>query len=162
MLILGVDPGLSATGYGLIAYENGRLRLVEGGVIRSHDKDSLERRVGDIFSGIGEVLDEFHPEVLSMEEIYSHIKHPKTAVIMAHARGAILAAADVRQIPVCHYAATMIKQSLTGNGRAPKEQVQRMVFSLLDLKAPAKPFDTFDALAAALCHINQNVRVSIS
>lgn len=162
MLILGVDPGLAATGYGLIAYDNGRMRLVEGGVIRSRDRDPIERRVGDIFSGIGEILDEFHPDVLSMEEIYSHVKHPKTAVIMAHARGAILAAADSRKVPVRSYAATMIKQSLTGNGRAPKEQVQRMVFSLLDLKAPAKPFDTFDALAAALCHINQNLRVAIS
>ena len=158
MLVLGVDPGLNATGYGLITFQAGRFQLVEGGVIRSRQADPMERRVGDIFSGILEIIDEFHPDIMAMEEIYSHIKHPKTAVIMAQARGAILAAASLREVPVRSYAATMIKMSLTGNGRAAKDQVQRMVFSLLELSAPEKPYDTYDALAAALCHINQNLK----
>lgn len=161
MLVLGIDPGLAVTGYGLVAYRNGRLHLVEGGVVRAQADDPMERRVGAMFAGIREILEEFRPDVISMEDLYSHYKHPKTAITMAHARGAILAAADQMGIPVRHYGATMIKMSLTGNGRARKEQVQRMVLSQLGLQAPLEPYDTSDALAAALCHINQNLKVAI-
>jgi len=159
MRVLGIDPGLAATGYGIIDCRLRRMQLVEGGVIRSDSEDSMEVRVGAIFTGIVEVLDEFHPDVISMEDLYSHYKHPRTAIIMAQARGAILAAAFQKAIPVHNYAATMIKISLTGNGRARKEQVQRMVLSVLQLTAPVEPYDTTDALAAALCHINQTMRV---
>jgi crossover junction endodeoxyribonuclease RuvC len=162
MRVLGVDPGLAATGYGVIDYQSGRLQLLEGGIIRSAARDPIEKRVGDIYSGILDVMGEFRPDILSMEDLYSHYRHPKTAIIMAHARGAILAAADHLGIPVRHYAATMIKLALTGNGRARKEQVQRMVFTLLELTSPEKPLDTSDALAAAICHINQNVKAMVS
>jgi crossover junction endodeoxyribonuclease RuvC len=162
MLVLGVDPGLAATGYGLIACEAGLMRLVEGGVVRSHSDHPMEKRVGDIYNGLLEVLDEFHPDIISMEDLYSHYKHPRTAIIMGHARGAVLVAADQRKVPVIHYASTMIKMALTGNGRAKKEQVQRMVMSLLGLTTPMEPYDTSDALAAALCHINQNMKAMIS
>lgn len=162
MLVLGVDPGLAATGYGLIAYESGRIRLIEGGVIRSGKNDPIEKRVGDIYTGILEVLDEFRPDILAMEDLYSHYKHPRTAIIMGHARGAVLVAAHQRGITVKNFAATMIKMSLTGNGRAKKEQVQRMVMNILDLKESMDPFDTSDALAAALCHINQNMKAAVS
>ena len=91
-----------------------------------------------------------------------HYKHPKTAIIMGHARGAVLVAADRMKIRVVNYAATMIKMALTGNGRARKEQVQRMVMTHLGLTAPMEPYDTSDALAAALCHINQNMKAMIS
>ena len=96
---------------------------------------------------------------MAMEEIFSHYKHPKTGIIMAHARGAILAAADCEKIPVSHYAATMIKKSLTGNGRANKEQVRQTVLSQLQIKGPPEPFETYDALAAGLCHINHALRM---
>ncbi len=162
MLVLGVDPGLAATGYGLINFESTRLRLVEGGVIRSQSKDPLEKRVGDIYTGIQEILNEFHPDVLSMEDLYSHYKHPKTAIIMGHARGAVMVAANQAGINVISYAATTIKSALTGNGRASKEQVQRMVLNHLGLTSPMEPYDTSDALAAALCHINQNLKAAIS
>lgn len=162
MLILGIDPGLAATGYGLVAHEADKPRLVEGGVIRSRESDPIETRVGAIFSGILEVMQEFKPDIMAMEDLYSHYKHPKTAIIMGHARGAILVAAHQRKIPVKNYAATMIKMSLTGNGRAKKEQVQRMVLNLLGLSAPMEPYDTSDALAVALCHINQNMKAAVS
>lgn len=162
MLVLGVDPGLAATGYGLIEYESGRVSLVEGGVIRSQKDDPMEKRVGDIYTGMLEVIKEFRPQILSMEDLYSHYKHPKTAIIMGHARGAVLVAAHQLRIAVVSYAATTIKMSLTGNGRAKKEQVQRMVMSLLELTTPMEPYDTSDALAAALCHINQNMEAAIS
>jgi len=162
MLVLGVDPGLAATGYGVVACESGRIRLVEGGVIRSRKDDPIEKRVGDIYAGIMEVMKEFQPDILAMEDLYSHYKHPRTAIVMGHARGAVLVAADQRGITVRNYAATMIKMALTGNGRAKKEQVQRMVMNMLDLKNPMEPMDTSDALAAALCHINQNIKAAVS
>lgn len=155
MRVLGVDPGLAATGYGVVESINGKVSLIEGGVIRSASDDPIDRRVGAMFTGILEVMKEFHPDVLAMEEIYSHYKHPRTAIIMAHARGAILAAAHQVGIPVLPYPSTTIKSSLTGNGRAKKEQVQRMVLDILALPGPIDPLDTSDALAAALCHINQ-------
>jgi len=161
MLVLGVDPGLAATGYGLINNEAGRVSLIEGGVIRSGNKDYIEKRVGDIYDGIIEVIDEYHPRILAMEDLYSHYKHPKTAIIMGHARGAVLVAAYRRGLPVKNYAATMIKMSLTGNGRARKEQVQAMVMNLLQLSEPMDPLDTSDALAAALCHINQTMKAAV-
>jgi len=160
MLVLGVDPGLAATGYGLVENQGDRNSLVEGGVIRSDNNDSLEKRVGAIYVGMQEILSEFKPNVLAMEDLYSHYKHPKTAIIMGHARGAVLVAAHQHEVPVAHYAATAIKMTLTGNGRARKEQVQHMVFDLLGLTGPIEPFDTSDALAAALCHIYQTMKVA--
>ncbi|MCP4567074.1 MAG: crossover junction endodeoxyribonuclease RuvC [FCB group bacterium] len=156
MLVLGVDPGLAITGYGLVRGGTDHQRLVEFGVIRSRPKDPMEKRVGAIFSGMIEILEEMHPDIVSMEDLYSHIKHPKTAVIMAHARGAILAAADSHGIPVINYSATKIKSALTGNGRARKEQVRQMVMSMLNMTEIPEPIDKSDALAAAICHINQN------
>jgi crossover junction endodeoxyribonuclease RuvC len=162
MLVLGVDPGMAATGYGLVAQESEKLRLIEGGVIRSREADPIESRVGAIYTGILEVMEEFKPDILSMEDLYSHYKHPKTAIIMGHARGAILVAAHQCKIPVRNYAATTIKMSLTGNGRARKEQVQRMVLNYLGSSTPMQPYDISDALAAALCHISQNIKAAIS
>jgi len=122
----------------------------------------MEKRVGAIFSGMMEILNAFNPDLLSMEDIYSHYNHPKTAIIMAHARGAVLAAADQKKVPVKSYPATTVKSSITGNGRAGKEQVQRMVINMLGLSAPMEPYDISDALAAALCHINQNMKATVS
>ncbi|MEZ5359515.1 MAG: crossover junction endodeoxyribonuclease RuvC [Candidatus Zixiibacteriota bacterium] len=155
MLVLGVDPGLNTTGYGLVEHRSDRVFLIEGGVIRSDAKAEMAQRVGAIYQGITEVIREFSPDVMAMEEIYSHTKHPRTAIIMAHARGAILAAADSMGLGVRHYPSTTIKSALTGNGRAKKEQVREMVFSMLRCTGKPEPLDTYDALAAALCHINQ-------
>ncbi len=159
MLVLGVDPGLKTTGYGLIEFRSDRVFLIEGGTVSSDSKSEMYRRVGAIFTGISEVIKEFRPDVMAMEEIYSHVKHPKTSIIMAQARGAILAAADQMHIPVKNYPATTIKSSLTGNGRAKKEQVREMVFARLKCKGQPEPLDTYDALATALCHINQTTGI---
>ncbi len=159
MLVLGVDPGLVATGYGLLSWKSGQVKMIEGGVLKPDASDPMERRVGSIFKGMVEIIEEFQPNVMAMEDIYSHYNHPKTGIIMAHARGAILAAADSKNIPVGHYSATMIKKSLTGNGRANKEQVRQTVLSQLKITGPAEPFDTYDALATGLCHINHALRM---
>ncbi|MEE9443482.1 MAG: crossover junction endodeoxyribonuclease RuvC [candidate division Zixibacteria bacterium] len=158
MLVLGIDPGLRTVGYGLVDNKSEKISLIEGGVLQPDVETDLGNRIGAIFSGITDIITEFKPDFMAMEDLYSHYKHPKTAVIMAHARGAILAAASQLNIPVSHYPATMIKNSLVGQGRATKEQVREMALSILGLDGPAEPLDTYDAIAVALCHINQNSR----
>lgn len=150
--ILGVDPGLNVTGYGIIEVIGDKPALVEGGVIRISQKLPLEKRLSTIFYGIEELIKDFNPQALALEEIYTHYDRPRVAVMMGHARGVICLASSLNQIPVFSYASTHIKGSLTGNGRASKEQVQRMVQAQLNLKTPPEPVDVSDALAAALCH----------
>jgi len=151
---MGVDPGLSATGYGIIEGSGPSPSIVEAGVIRSRDKDPLEKRLLEILRGLDEVLREFAPAVMAVEELYSKYAHPRTAILMGHARGVICVAAAGQGIPVVNYAATRIKNSLTGHGRAGKKQVQRMVQQTFGLSSPPQPADVADALAVALCHHN--------
>jgi crossover junction endodeoxyribonuclease RuvC len=151
---MGVDPGLAATGYGIIAGLGASPSIVEAGVIRSRDKDPLEKRLLEIHHGIADVISEFSPAVVVIEELYSKYAHPRTAILMGHARGVICLAAAECGTPVVSYAATRIKNSLTGHGRAGKEQVQRMVQHTFGLSTAPQPADVADALAIALCHHN--------
>ncbi|MHB1001031.1 MAG: crossover junction endodeoxyribonuclease RuvC [Armatimonadota bacterium] len=153
MRILGVDPGLNITGYGLIDIVNGEASLLEGGVIRISAKLPLEQRLATIFYGIQELIKEFEPESLALEEVYTHYDRPRVAVMMGHARGVICLAGAVNQVPIFSYSPTHIKSSLTGNGRASKEQISRMVMMRLRLTVVPEPLDVTDALAAALCHM---------
>ncbi len=152
--IMGVDPGLSATGYGIIAGSGAKPSIVEAGVIRTRDKDTLEKRLLEIHRGIAEVLREFAPDVVIVEELYSKYAHPRTAILMGHARGVIYVAAAEQGTPVMSYAATRIKNSVAGHGRAGKEQIQRMVQHTFGLSSVPSPPDVADALAVALCHHN--------
>ena len=152
MRILGVDPSLQCTGYGLIEPAGGTLRLLEGGVIRTDADLSLDRRLLTLYEGIIAVMREFQPAQVVVEELYSKYEHPRTAILMGHARGTILLAAAALGIPYLGYEASLVKKSLTGNGRATKAQVAGMVCSLLDLPEPPRPEDVTDALALALCH----------
>jgi len=154
MRVLGIDPGLNITGYGIVDSGEGEPRLVEAGIIRSKTKMPLQQRLFELYNGLDEVVKELCPDVFSVEELYSHYNHPKTAVVMGHARGVLFLVAGKENIPVYSYSATRIKKSLTGVGRATKEQVASMISSCmncgdLDVKA-----DVTDAIAAALCHIN--------
>jgi crossover junction endodeoxyribonuclease RuvC len=151
---MGVDPGLSATGYGIIAGLGASPSIVEAGVVRSREKDPVEKRLLEIHRGISEVVNEFSPGVVVIEELYSKYAHPRTAILMGHARGVICVAAAEHGIPVVSYAATRIKNSLTGHGRASKEQMQRMVQQTFGLSRAPHPSDVADALAIALCHHN--------
>ncbi len=151
--ILGIDPGLNITGYGVLEVGDGnRLRLCEAGVIRGRSRGSLAKRLVEIHEGVVEVIDGLKPNVMAIEELYSHYARPRTAILMGHARGVIVLAAAQADIPVKHYAATQIKRILTGSGRAPKSQVQRAIQRELSLPAVPEPPDVADALAAALCH----------
>lgn len=150
--ILGIDPGLNITGYGVLEVDGGRLRLCEAGMVRGKSKGSLTKRLLEIHEGVCEVIASLHPNVMAIEELYSHYARPRTAILMGHARGVICLAAAKADIPVNHYSATQIKRILTGSGHASKAQVQRAIQRELALAAPPEPPDVADALAAALCH----------
>jgi len=152
MRILGIDPGLNITGYGVLEADGGRLQLCEAGVVRGKSRGSLTKRLLEIHVGLAEVIAGLKPDVMALEELYSHYARPRTAILMGHARGVICLAAAQAGIPVKHYSATQIKRILTGSGRASKSQVQRAIQRELALSAVPDPPDVADALAIALCH----------
>lgn len=151
-LILGIDPGLHITGYGVLQIAPAGPKLIEAGVVRGPARGPLPQRLMEIFRGVQEVLQGIRPHVMAVESLYSHYDHPRTAILMGHARGVIFLAGADAEIPVFAYAATQIKKVLTGNGRAPKSQMQQAVCRELGLVAPPEPPDVADALAIALCH----------
>jgi crossover junction endodeoxyribonuclease RuvC len=105
-----------------------------------------------LHEGLLEIIDQFHPRAMAVEQLYAHYKHPRTAILMGHARGVIFLAAAERGVPVISYNATRIKKTVTGSGRASKEQVQRTIQRELGLSEIPEPPDVADALAVALCH----------
>ncbi len=150
--ILGIDPGLNVTGYGVLEVVGGKLRLCEAGVVRGPSRGPLSRRLAAIHEGVAEVIASLKPTVMALEELYSHYGRPRTAILMGHARGVICLAGAQAGIPVIHYSATQVKRILTGSGRAPKSQVQRSIQRELGLAEIPEPPDVADALAIALCH----------
>ena len=152
MKILGIDPGLNTTGYGVLEIVDQKPRLVEAGIVRSKAKGSLTARIQEIYSGVSDVITSLKPDVLALEKLYSHYDRPTTAILMGHARGVICLAAAEADIEVEDYAATQVKKTLTGNGRAPKAQMQRAIQLELNLSAAPEPADVADALAIAFCH----------
>lgn len=151
--ILGVDPGLHITGYAVLEVAQSP-RICEAGIIRGKEKSAakLAERILFLFNGIVEVIEQYCPEVVVVEQLYAHYQHPRTAILMGHARGAILLAAAQRELPIVSYNATRIKRTVTGSGRASKDQVQRTVQRELNLAKMPEPPDVADALAVALCH----------
>jgi crossover junction endodeoxyribonuclease RuvC len=150
--ILGIDPGLNTTGYAVIEPQNGRLTLVEAGVVRGVTRGDMGARLREIHDGVADVIAAFQPTILAIEELYSHYERPTTAILMGHARGVICLAAAQAGIAIESYAATQVKRLLTGNGRAPKSQVQQAICHEFGLAAPPEPPDVADAMAIALCH----------
>jgi crossover junction endodeoxyribonuclease RuvC len=154
MKILGIDPGLRICGYAVISHNIGGQALIEAGTIRAEIKAELAERLTQIADDLDGILDAHCPDIVAVEQLYSHYAHPRTAILMGHARGVIFHRAGVRGIRVTDYSATKIKKSLTGNGRATKEQMQRAIATTLRLDAPPKPADVADAIAIALCCAN--------
>jgi crossover junction endodeoxyribonuclease RuvC len=151
--ILGIDPGLNTTGYGCIeGIPGGGVRIVEAGVVRGKSRESLSARVQEIYAGVRDAISALKPSAVALEQLYSHYERPRTAILMGHARGVICLAAAEAGIEVVHYGATQIKKVLTGNGRAPKPQMQRAIQMELKLPTLPEPADVADALAAALTH----------
>jgi len=150
--ILGIDPGLNITGYGVLEVGNGSPRLCEAGIVRGKSRGSLTGRLVEIHDGVAEVIASFQPAAMALEELFSHYGRPRTAILMGHARGVICLAAARAGVPVVHYSATQVKKMLTGSGRASKSQVQRAIQHELGLSQLPEPPDVADALAIALCH----------
>lgn len=150
--ILGIDPGLQITGYAVIEAGTQRPRVCEAGIIRSTAKTDIAQRVRMIYTGIVEILQQFQPKVVVVEQLYAHYQHPRTAILMAHSRGVVFLAAAQQDLPVISYNATRVKKTITGSGRAPKDQVQRTIQRELGLAQLPEPPDVADALALALCH----------
>lgn len=172
--ILGLDPGLHITGYALLDMPQraGHISdlteqmvnstspapvLVEAGVIRSAGR-TLASRLHSLYEGVSGVLDQFQPKAVVIEELFTHYAHPRTAVLMAHARGVLLLAAAHRRIPCLSYTATQIKKVITGSGRASKNAIQLTMQRELHLNVVPEPPDVADALAAALCHFHLMLR----
>ncbi len=151
-IFLGIDPGLNTSGYGLLRWNGITVDLVEAGIIKSRAADSLEARLQYIHRGLAELFESFRPDAMAIEELYAHYERPTTAILMGHARGVICLAAAQAGVPVFHYRATQIKKVMTGNGRAPKAQVQLAVMNQLQLASVPDPPDVADALAIAICH----------
>jgi crossover junction endodeoxyribonuclease RuvC len=157
--ILGIDPGLNVTGYGVLEVRRGGgVALCEAGVVRGVTKGSLAKRLAEVHAGVIDVIDSLKPAAMAIEQLYSHYKHPRTAILMGHARGVICLAGAQAKLNVVHYSATQIKKVLTGNGRAPKTQMQQAIRHELGLPAVPEPADVADALAVALCHYYLAVR----
>jgi crossover junction endodeoxyribonuclease RuvC len=150
--IVGVDPGLNITGYAVIESAGREVKLVEAGVIRGTSKGNLAARLQEIHDGVRDVIASLAPQVMALEQLYSHYERPQTAILMGHARGVICLAAQQAGLQVQSYAATKVKKLLTGNGRAPKAQVQQAIIQPFRLAKPPEPPDVADALAIALCH----------
>jgi crossover junction endodeoxyribonuclease RuvC len=154
MKILGIDPGLRVCGYAVIEAGAAGEKLIEAGILQTARDSSIEEKLNQISRDTGTLLEKFRPEVVAVEELYSHYAHPKTAILMGHARGVILQKCAQLAIEVRSFGATRIKKSITGNGRAPKGQVQRAIQAALFLPALPEPSDVADAVAVALCCAN--------
>ena len=151
-LILGIDPGTVVTGYGVVAQEGGgAVSLVECGVVRTSSREALPVRIREIFEEITALIARHAPSVVVVEDVFQG-KNVQSALKLGHARGAILLAAALGDIPIAEYSPREIKKAVGGNGNATKDQVAFMVQQQLRLKAPPSPADAADGVAAALCH----------
>ena len=160
MRILGIDPGLQVCGYACLEAERGQEKLIEAGVMRTECEDALERRLNRIAEDTRSLLRDLRPEVVAVEQLYSHYAHPRTAILMGHARGVILQECAAATIEGRSFSATRIKKSITGNGRASKEQVQRTIQTILCMAELPEPNDVADAIAAAMCCAN-SVKIAV-
>ncbi len=161
MRILGIDPGLNTTGYAVLESSSSGPRIVEAGVIRSTEgrtKADMAKRLRTLYDGLVEIVEQLTPSVMVVEQLYAHYKHPRTAILMGHARGVIYLAGAMRDLPVVSYSATRIKKTITGAGRASKDQMQRTMLREFGLPKLPEPADVADALAVALCHYHAPAR----
>lgn len=152
VLVLGIDPGTAATGFGVVRRSGyGKVSLVECGVIRTSSGEALPDRIREIYEGVVDLIERHRPFVMSVEDVY-HGRNARTALTLGHARGAILLAASLRDLPIAEYTANQIKKAVVGTGSATKDQVGFMVKEQLRLKEAPSPADAADGVAAAMAH----------
>jgi crossover junction endodeoxyribonuclease RuvC len=156
--VLGVDPGLRITGYGVVEFASGRSHLIEAGVVSPNTRGTLESRLRELHEGISAVVASTQPTVMVIEELYTTYKNPLTAIMMGHARGVLCLAGAQHNVPVQTLAHSLVKRALIGSGAARKDQVNQMVTQLLGLRRRPQPNDVSDALALALAFYNRSLR----
>ena len=154
-VILGLDPGTNIMGYGIISVKASKIQLLQFGVIHLGKVDSHELRLKKIFDRVLSLIDDYHPDEVALEAPFFG-KNVQSMLKLGRAQGVAMSAALHREIPIIEYAPKKVKQSVTGNGNASKEQVARMLMTLLTIKELPKLLDATDALAVALCHHYQN------
>ncbi|MBN1912950.1 MAG: crossover junction endodeoxyribonuclease RuvC [Candidatus Omnitrophica bacterium] len=152
MVILGIDPALAITGYGAVESGRNGLFLKEAGIIKTSSRQELSDRLSKIYRSMVRLIIDTRPDVLVLEKLYAHYRHPTTAYLLGQARGVICLASAENNLPLAEYAATRVKKAVVGKGQASKAQVQRMVAGLLNLKSLPKYNDVTDALALAIAH----------
>jgi crossover junction endodeoxyribonuclease RuvC len=153
VIVLGIDPGLASTGYGVVERRGGRLVALDGGVIATAAGVAIERRLADIHARVDALIEEHHPHEVALEELYFG-QNVRTAFAVGQARGVVLLAAGQHGLPCSGYTPQQVKAAVCGSGRADKDQVARMVQALLALSDLPRPDHAADALAVAVCHAN--------
>lgn len=153
MLVLGIDPGTAIVGYGLIEYKKNKMKVIDYGCVYTEKDKSMNMRIKEIYLGITELIEKHNPDTVAIEEIF-YFKNNKTVISVSQARGVILLAAELKNIPIAEYTPLQVKMGITGYGRAEKKQVQLMVQRILGLKEIPRPDDAADALAIAITYIN--------
>lgn len=151
MRILGIDPGLAIVGWGVLEYSGNRFRTMGYGSVQTPAGMPTEDRLVKIYEGIGELIDTYQPDCMSIEELFWNTNQT-TGIRVSEARGVILLAAAQKKLGIFEYTPLQVKQAVVGYGRAEKKQIISMVTMLLNLEKPPKPDDTADALALAICH----------
>jgi crossover junction endodeoxyribonuclease RuvC len=154
VIVLGIDPGLGNTGYGVVAQHRGRLVALDGGVIETPARTEPALRLARIHEGVARVIEDYRPDWVAVEDLYFGA-NVGSALAVGQARGVVLLAAGQRAVPCASYTPQQVKAAVCGSGRAAKDQVQRMVQSLLALDALPRPDHAADALAVAICHANR-------
>lgn len=151
MRILGIDPGYAIVGYSVIDYIGNKFKLITSGAVITHAKESFPLRLEKINKELSEIIEEYKPEMMSVEELF-FCNNAKTAIDVAQARGVIIVTGKMHGVDIFEYTPLQIKQAVTGYGRADKMQVQRMVKSILKAETLPKLDDITDSMAIAICH----------
>ncbi|MFO7841148.1 MAG: crossover junction endodeoxyribonuclease RuvC [Fidelibacterota bacterium] len=154
MIILGIDPGLNTSGYGIIRIERTRIYFVAAGAISTAKATCFPEKLEILHNTCSEIIDDYRPDIYAIEETFSNI-NPRTSLKLGHARGVLMLAAQEKRCPVFEYPATIVKKSLTGAGSATKEQVKYMVLKMLNIPKLSGKMDISDALAVAITHYHQ-------
>ncbi len=164
MRVLGIDPGLQATGYGLVEVDEGRsqqVTLLEAGTVEPDPNGLLHERVHKIYKNLDDIILQYTPDMMVLEKLYAHYRHPTTACLLGHVRGVILLLGSHRGLRVAEHSVKRIRKALLGNGSASKEQVRDVVAHIFKIKAEQLTLDASDALALALGYIRMGGEKSL-
>ena len=152
MKVCGIDPGLRVTGYGVIAYDKKRIKLLEAGIVTPESKGPLQNRIHKIYYNLDDILREYKPDVVVLEKLYSHYRHPTTACILGHVRGVICLLCAQQRIQLAEHSVKRMRKAFVGRGEASKGQTKRMVAHVLGVDENKLTSDASDALALALSY----------